>query len=217
MSEAKARFAFCQRCTNGGRPSCTTDFIQGLIKFNLKIREGSVARTKPGSFSDIQEDWTEMLRVGVDMWIATIDLMKAFDSINHNSTWKAHNSCGIEQEYISFLKKTLQIPTSDNNDWQRATCSRSKGGPSKVTRCPVCSSTLYCRWLSKTTFHAGKRKKIGHMLGRLRVILLHKLTICWRRVLVRVFVRIATQLMCEIKQRKVELKIHPFSLIGHLG
>ena len=46
-----------------------------------------------------------MPRVVVDMWIATIDFMKAFDSINHNSTWKAHNSCGIEQEYLSFLTR----------------------------------------------------------------------------------------------------------------
>ena len=147
---------------------------------------------KAGSLSDIQDDWTEMPRVVVDMWNATIDFMKAFHSIDHNSTWKAHNSCGIEQECISLLKKTLQIPTSNNNDWQRATCSRSKGGPSKVNCCPVCSSTMYCRWLSKTTFHAGKRKKIGHMLGRLRARLLHKLTICWRRALVCVFVRKAT-------------------------
>ena len=41
---------------------------------------------------------------GVRMWTATIDFMKAFDSISHNSTWNALKTCGIEQEYISLLK-----------------------------------------------------------------------------------------------------------------
>ena len=38
------------------------------------------------------------------MWIATIDITKAFDSITHKSIWKALNSCGINHEYISLLK-----------------------------------------------------------------------------------------------------------------
>ena len=41
----------------------------------------------------------------VKMWIATIDFTKAFDSITHKSIWKALNSCGINHEYISLLKK----------------------------------------------------------------------------------------------------------------
>ena len=39
------------------------------------------------------------------MWIATIDFTKAFDSITRKSIWKALNSCGINHEYISLLKK----------------------------------------------------------------------------------------------------------------
>ena len=39
------------------------------------------------------------------MWTATIDFMKAFDSITHKWIWKALNSCGINHEYISLLKK----------------------------------------------------------------------------------------------------------------
>ena len=42
---------------------------------------------------------------GVKMWIATIDFTKAFDSITQKSIWKAVNSCGINHEYISLLKK----------------------------------------------------------------------------------------------------------------
>ena len=42
---------------------------------------------------------------GIKMWTATIDFMKAFDSINHKSIWNALKSCGIEHDYISLLKK----------------------------------------------------------------------------------------------------------------
>ena len=39
------------------------------------------------------------------MWVATIDFMKAFDTITHNSIWNALKSCGIEFEYIDILKR----------------------------------------------------------------------------------------------------------------
>ena len=42
---------------------------------------------------------------GVKMWVATIDFMKAFDSITHNFIWNALKTCGIEQECISLLKR----------------------------------------------------------------------------------------------------------------
>ena len=45
---------------------------------------------------------------GIKMWIATIDFTKAFDSITHKSIWKALNSCGINHEYISLLKKVCE-------------------------------------------------------------------------------------------------------------
>ena len=41
----------------------------------------------------------------VKMWIATIDFMKAFDSITHTSIWKALKSCGIKHDYISLRNK----------------------------------------------------------------------------------------------------------------
>ena len=39
------------------------------------------------------------------MWTATTAFTKAFDSITHKSIWKGLKSCGIEHDYISFLKK----------------------------------------------------------------------------------------------------------------
>ena len=39
------------------------------------------------------------------MWAATIHFVKAFDSITHKSIWNALKSHGIENDYISLLKK----------------------------------------------------------------------------------------------------------------
>ena len=39
------------------------------------------------------------------MWAATIDFMKAFDTITHKSIWHALKSSGIEHEYIHLLRK----------------------------------------------------------------------------------------------------------------
>ena len=39
------------------------------------------------------------------MWTATVDFMKAFDSITHKSIWDALKSCNIDHDYISLLKK----------------------------------------------------------------------------------------------------------------
>ena len=44
--------------------------------------------------------------------------MKAFDSINHNSVWDAHKSCGIEHEYINLLRTLYKN--------QKATAMRDK-------------------------------------------------------------------------------------------
>ena len=42
---------------------------------------------------------------GIKMWTATVDFTKALDSITQKSIWKALKSCGINHDYISFLKK----------------------------------------------------------------------------------------------------------------
>ena len=42
---------------------------------------------------------------GINMWTATVDFMKAFDSISHKSIWESFKSCNIDHEYISLLRK----------------------------------------------------------------------------------------------------------------
>ena len=42
----------------------------------------------------------------IKMWTATVDFTKAFDSISHKSIWEALESCNVDHEYVSLLRKT---------------------------------------------------------------------------------------------------------------
>ena len=42
---------------------------------------------------------------GIKMWTATVDFTKAFDSISHKSIWEALESCNVDHEYVSLLRK----------------------------------------------------------------------------------------------------------------
>ena len=41
------------------------------------------------------------------MWVATVDFMKAFDSVSHQSLWKSLEKCGIESHYICLFLRRL--------------------------------------------------------------------------------------------------------------
>ena len=45
---------------------------------------------------------------GLEMWAATIDFTKSFDSVTHKSIWNALKSRNIEHDYISLLKKLFR-------------------------------------------------------------------------------------------------------------
>ena len=95
------------------------------------------------------------------MWAATIDFMKAFDSITPKSIWSALKSCDIEHDYIHFLKKLYRdqnatVMTDDESDMFEIKNGTKQGDP--------LSSLLYNRFCRKhwnKTFHAGKRKGMG--------------------------------------------------------
>ena len=74
---------------------------------------------------------------GTKMWTVTIDITKAFDSITHKSMWTALESCSIEHDYISLLKKLFR--------------------DQKASALTDAESNMFEHW--KTTFRAGKRKK----------------------------------------------------------
>ena len=97
-----ARSAHCQRCTNCSRQYCTADWYPRL---NQKQAEDQAGFRSSYQTTDHLATYrmTEQKchEWGIKMWTATIDFTKAFDS----TIWNALRSCGIEHDYISFLKK----------------------------------------------------------------------------------------------------------------
>ena len=68
------------------------------------------------------------------MWAATIDFMKAFDSITHKLIWDALNSYGIEHDYIQFLKKLYRdqkatVLTDEESDMFEIKKGSKQGDP----------------------------------------------------------------------------------------
>ena len=111
---------------------------------------------------------------GVKMWIATIDFMKAFDSINHNSIWNAIKTCRIEKEYISLLKRLYKdqkatVLTDKESDMFEMKRKTKQGDP-------LCS--LLFNGIERRPSTLAKEKRTGHMLGRPRAGLPHKFTVC---------------------------------------
>ena len=55
---------------------------------------------------------------GINMWTATVDFMKAFDSISHKSIWEALESCNVDDEYVKKIyrdqKASVQTDEESN-------------------------------------------------------------------------------------------------------
>ena len=81
---------------------------------------------------------------GIKMWTATVDFMKAFDSISHNSIWEALLSCNVDHGYVCLLKKYTKIGRRQYRQTKRVKFSISKKVPNRVIRCPACCSTRCC-------------------------------------------------------------------------
>ena len=100
------------------------------------------------------------------MWFATIDFIKAFDSISHNSIWKVLEICGIEQHYISLLRRLFTD--------QQATVLTDK--ESDKIRDQEEDKALQVALKSDLT-RLQKKKETGICLGD-NIRLLYKFTFC---------------------------------------
>ena len=106
------------------------------------------------------------------MWAATIDFMKAFDSITHKSIWDALKSCGIEHEYIHLLTKLYRDQTATlQSQMKNVTCLRSRKEPSKQGD-PLSSlffNTVLQKALDDDTSPLGESRRF-FLLWRLLVV-----------------------------------------------
>ena len=120
---------------------------------------------------------------GIKMWVATVDFMKAFDSLTHQSLWTALEKCGIESHCINLVKRLYAE--------QKGTVSTDKESEMfEIKRGSFVQFTLqhdapngterWCGTLAETKRH-------GYTIGRLWIWLPHKPAFRWRRALVLCF------------------------------
>ena len=135
--------------------------------------------------------------------------MKAFDSITHESIWDALKSCGIEHDYINFLKKLYRdqkatvLTESDMFEMKKGT---KLGEP--------LSSLLFkhvsAESIGRKHSTLAEEKRNGNMPERQRSWLLHKHEICCRRAPICILKEQLQKMACEFKRStgKVGLRIH---------
>ena len=140
----------------------------------------------------------------IKMWTATIDFTNAFYSIAHKSIWKAIKSCGIEHDYIGFLKKIFRDQKAS------VQTDESRKEPNKVILCQACFSTWFYRKHWKTTSRAGKRKGMGIYLSDNDHDCLTNLRFADDVLLFASSKEQLQKMLCEFKRstKKVGLRIH---------
>ena len=122
---------------------------------------------------------------GIKMWTATMDFMKTFDSISHNSIWEALLSCNVEHSYVCLLKK-LQRSADISADRRRKRNfrypKRLQTGRSAVQPA-VQHGAAEC--IKKRDTEMTKKKRNGYLLERPRTRLPDEPAIRRRRDAVR--------------------------------
>ena len=122
---------------------------------------------------------------GIKMWTATVDFMKAFDSISHNSIWEALLSCNVDHGYVCLLKKLQRsdgISADRRREWNFRYPKRLQTGWSDVQPA-VQHGAAVC--IKKRYSEMAKKKGNGNLLERPRTRLPDELAIFWRRDVVR--------------------------------
>ena len=151
-------------------------------------RSGGLQKNLPnnGSSCDVQMLEQKCQEWGIKMWTATVDFMKAFDSISHNSIWEALLSCNVDHGYVCLLVKFTKIRRHQCRQTKRVKFSISKkrlqAGRSAVQPA-VQHGAAVC--IKKRDPEMAKKTMNGYLLERPRTRLPDELAIRWRRDVVR--------------------------------
>ena len=120
-------------------------------------------------------------------------------------------SCGIEHEYIHFLRNCSMTRKPQYWQTKKVTCSIWRKKPSKVIHYQACSSTQFCRKHCKTTFRAGKRKAEWVSASETTIMIASQIwDFCRRCTPICSFKRTASKhgLWLQAQHRKMGLRIH---------
>ena len=113
----------------------------------------------------------------IKMWTATVDFMKAFDSISHNSIWEALLSCNVDHGYVCLMKNIYKdqkasVQTDDESEIFDIQKGSKQGDPM--------SSLLFntvLQYALKNVIQRWQKKGNGNILERPRTRLPDELAI----------------------------------------
>ena len=116
---------------------------------------------------------------GIKMWTATVDFMKAFDSISHNSIWEALLSCNVDHGYVCLLRKIYKDQkASVQTDEESQIFDIQKGSKQGDPMSSLLFNTVLQYALKKRNTTMAKEKRNGNLLERPRTRLPDELAIC---------------------------------------
>ena len=140
---------------------------------------------------------------GIKMWTATVDFMKAFDSISHNSIWEALLSCNVDHEYVSFLRKIYRDQkASVQTDEESEIFDIQKGSKQGDPMSSLLFNTVLQYLLKGRNTTMAKEKRNGNLLERPRTRLPDELAIRRRRDAVRNLQRTDTEHDVRIQEKQ---------------
>ena len=196
----------CQRCTNCSRLYCTE--VCKHAEDQAGFRSSYQTTDHFATYRMIEQQCREW---GIKMRTATIDFTKAFDS-THKSIWNALKSCGIKNDYISLLIKIYKDQKASVQTDERATCSRSRKEPNRVTLCLACFfNTVLQNSLKDDTQRWQKKKGMGIYLSDKDHDCLTNLRFADDVLLFATSKEQLQKMLCDFKKstEKVGLRIHP--------
>ena len=146
------------------------------------------------------------------MWTATVDFTKAFDSISHNSIWKALLSCNVDHGYVCLLKKFTKIRRHQYRQTKRVKFSISKKGSKQGDPMSSLLFNTVLQYALKNVIQRWQRKKVmGIYLSDQERDCLTNLRFADDVMLFATSFGQIQNMMCEFKEatEKVGLTIHP--------
>ena len=155
-----ARFAFCQRFTNYSH----NHVYRFYNRLNLAQSEDQGGFRR--SYQTMDHLTTYRLleqkcrEWSIKMWVATVDFMKAFDSVSRQSLWKALEKLRYRITLDQILEEAFRGTERDSLNGQRKRYVWDKKGERNTCMfCTFYSSTRCAKWHWKMMWNAGKNHK----------------------------------------------------------
>ena len=148
----------------------------------------------------------------IKMWTATVDFMKAFDSISHNSIWEALFSRKVDRGYVCFLRKIYKDQkASVQTDEESDIFDIQKGSKQGHPMSSLLFNTVLQYSLKVEIQRWQKRKGMGIDLSDQERDCLANLRYADDVMLFATSKEQIRNMMCEFKDatEKVGLRIHP--------